>query len=83
MFTSEQRERVLEQDAFERIREFADNPFLKAQWLRFEPAKETGLEFSETLQRLEQFLEPVYQAVLRDEDFERRWFSSQKSWIYD
>ena len=83
MFTSEHREGVLEQDAFERIREFADNPFLKAQWLRFEPAKETGLEFSETLQRLEQFLEPVYQAVLRDEDFERRWFSSQKSWIYD
>lgn len=83
MFTSGHRERVLEQDAFERIREFADNPFLKAQWLRFEPAKETGLEFSETLQRLEQFLEPVYQAVLRDEDFERRWFSSQKSWIYD
>lgn len=35
MFTSEHRERVLEQDAFERIREFADNPFLKAQWLRF------------------------------------------------
>lgn len=80
MFTAEHRDRVLEQDVFERIREFVDNPFLKAQWLRFGPAQETGLEFSETLKRLEQFLAPVYQAVLRDEDFDKQWFSSQKSW---
>ena len=79
-FTAEHRERVLEQNVFERIREFADNPFLKAQWLRFEPAKENGLAFWEALQRLEQFLAPVYQAVLRGENFERQWSSSQKSW---
>ena len=60
--------------------DFAGNPFLKSQWLRFEPAKAAGLEFSETLRRLEQFLHPVYQAVLRDEDFDGQWFSSQKSW---
>ena len=79
-YTAEHRERILEKDAFERIRDFAGNPFLKSQWLRFEPAKAAGLEFSETLRRLEQFLHPVYQAVLRDEDFDGQWFSSQKSW---
>lgn len=79
-YTAEHRERILEKDAFERIRAFAGNPFLKSQWLRFEPAKAAGLEFSETLRRLEQFLHPVYQAVLRDEDFDGQWFSSQKSW---
>ena len=60
--------------------DFACNPLLKTQWLRLEPAKAAGLEFSETLRRLEQFLHPVYQAVLRDEDFDGQWFSSQKSW---
>lgn len=80
MITTKHRERVLERDVFERIKEFANNPFLKAQWLRFEPAKENRLEFSATLQQLEQFLYPVYQAVLQDEDFDKRWSSSQKSW---
>lgn len=80
MLTVEHRKRVLEQDAFERIREFAYNPFLKALWLRFEPAKQNGLGFSETLLQLERFLGPVYQAVLREEDFDRQWFSSQKTW---
>ena len=80
MITTKHRERVLERDVFERIKEFASNPFLKAQWLRFEPAKENRLEFSATLQQLEQFLYPVYQAVLQDEDFDKRWSSSQKSW---
>lgn len=80
MLTVEHRKRVLEQDAFERIREFAYNPFLKALWLRFEPAKQNGLGFSETLLQLERFLGPVYQAVLREEDFDRQWFSFQKTW---
>ncbi len=81
MFTLKHRERKLEQDVFERIKVFADNPFLKAQWGNFEPVKETGLDFSETLQQLEQFLYPVYHAVLQNEDFDRQWFSAQKSWI--
>ena len=80
ILTAEHRERILERDVFTRIKEFADNPFLKAQWLRFESAKENRPEFSETLQRLEQFLNPVYQAILQGEDFDKQWFSSQKSW---
>ncbi len=80
MLTAEHRRRVLEHDAFMRIREFADNPFLKTQWVRFEPASESKLEFSEVLHRLDQFLYPVYDAVLNNADFDRQWSSSCKSW---
>ena len=79
--TTKHRGRVLEKDTFERIRAFADDSFLKAQWQRFEPAKAIGVEFTEILQQLERFLGPVYQAVLQDDDFNLQWSSSQKSWI--
>ena len=80
MLTARHRGRILEPDAFIRIGEFADIPFMKAQWMRFEPAKEAGLEFSEVLYRLNQFLHPIYDAILKDEEFDRQWSCSQKAW---
>ena len=38
---------------------------MKTQWMRFELAKEAGLEFPEALHRLDQFLHPVYDTILK------------------
>ena len=81
LLTTKHRGRVLEPDVFVRIRTFEDIPFLKTQWQRFEPARESGLEFSEVLHRLDRFLNPVYSAILKDEKFDCQWSSLQKSWI--
>ena len=81
LLTARHRGRILEQDAFSRIRGFSNNSFLEMQWRRFEPAKEAGLEFSEALRRLNQFLHPVYDAILKEEEFDFQWSCSQKSWV--
>ena len=80
LLTARHRGRILESDAFMRIGEFAEDPFMKTQWIRFEPAKEAGLEFPEVLHRLDQFLHPIYDAILKGEEFDRQWFCSQKAW---
>ena len=80
LLTARHRGRILESDAFMRIGEFAEDPFMKTQWIRFEPAKEAGLEFSEVLHRLDQFLQPIYDAILKGEEFDRQWSCSQKAW---
>lgn len=80
LLTARHRGRILESDAFMRIGEFAEDPFMKTQWIRFEPAKESGLEFPEVLHRLDQFLHPIYDAILKGEEFDRQWSCSQKAW---
>ena len=79
--TVRHRGRILEQDTFTRIRGFADDPFMKTQWIRFEPAKEAGLGFSEALYRLDQFLCPIYDSILSGEEFGYQWLCSQKTWV--
>lgn len=80
LLTARHRGRILESDAFMRIGEFAEDPFMKTQWIRFEPAKEAGVEFPEVLHRLDQFLHPIYDAILKDKEFDRQWSCSQKAW---
>ena len=81
LLTARHRGRILEQDAFTRIGKFANNPFMKTQWMRFEPAKEAALEFSAALHRLNQFLHPVYDAILKEEEFDCQWYCSQETWV--
>ena len=81
LLTARHRGRILEQDAFTRIGKFANNPFMKTQWMRFEPAKEAALELSAALHRLNQFLHPVYDAILKGEEFDCQWYCSQETWV--
>lgn len=78
--TSEHRERKLEQNLFERIASFAENEFLMTQWKAFEPAKNNGLEFKETLDRIHIFMEPVVLAIIEEETFDKKWICSEKEW---
>ena len=49
--------------------------------MQFEPEKEAGLEFPEAMHRLDQFLHPVYDAILKEEEFDCQWSCSQKTWM--
>ena len=79
--TVRHRGRILEQNTFTRIRGFADDSFMKTQWIRFEPAKEAGLGFPEVLYQLDQFLRPIYDSILSGEEFDYQWSCSQKAWV--
>ncbi len=79
--TTKHRDRELEDDVFVRIEKFDESDFFQRQWSKFEPAAEINLPFSETLKRLANFLEPIYVAVLRGEEFQGQWKCEQKKWI--
>lgn len=72
--------RLKNQAAFEDIRDFENNPFLNIQWRSFEPAQNAGLEFSEALVRLENFLKPVYESTLNGTDWTASWICEEQRW---
>ena len=75
------RGRELTATVFDEIREFDHNTFLNTQWRAFEPAQNTGLEFSEALRRLEIFLQPVYERILEGSNWNADWLCTNKMWI--
>lgn len=74
------RGRNLPEDAFADIADFRTNKFLLTQWRNFEPAKEAGLSFGDTLDRMIAFLEPIYLSILQDRDFDESWSSETGHW---
>lgn len=74
------RGREVDPDVFGEIAGFASNDFLNIQWKAYEPAKENGLTFVEALERIEEFLEPIYECVVKETDFQKKWESSTLKW---
>lgn len=75
------RNRELLPNVFEDIENFKTNKFLLTQWKAFTSAKETKLIFADVINRLELFLEPLYQNVVQETEFIKRWSSEKKQWI--
>ena len=75
------RNRELPADVFEEIDDFKNNDALNIQWNAFNPAKESRLLFDDVLDRLVVFLEPIYQNILTDSNYNKRWSCESKMWI--
>lgn len=74
------RNRELQDDVFAEIEDFKNNNALNTQWKAFDPAKESGLLFDEVLDRLVVFLEPIYQNILGETNYDKRWSCVSKMW---
>ena len=68
-------------DVFTEIEDFKNSDALNTQWKAFDPVKESGLLFDDALDRLIAFLEPIYQNILRETDFDKRWSCENKMWM--
>ena len=79
--TLSHRNRELPSDVYEEIAGFKDNEFLNVQWNAFHPAKEASITFVEVINRLEEFLKPVYQSILQEEHFTKEWNCECKKWM--
>ncbi|WP_026834898.1 nucleotidyl transferase AbiEii/AbiGii toxin family protein [Eubacterium xylanophilum] len=79
--TLDHRKRELQDDVFTEIEDFKNNNALNTQWKAFEPAKESGLLFDDVLDRLAVFLEPIYQNMLSETNYDKRWSCESKMWI--
>ena len=70
-----------EANSFDRIDAFGENTFLTAQWKRFQPSIQMQLpEFEVILQRIKEFLEPVFEALIQEREFFGEWSAEQKNW---
>lgn len=79
--TLDHRNRELQDDVFAEIEDFKNNNALNTQWKAFEPAKESGLLFDDVLDRLAVFLEPIYQNMLSETNYDKRWSCENKMWM--
>ena len=79
--TVQHRGTVYEANSFERISAFGDNAFLSAQWTRFQPSMQVKLpEFASILYRLKEFIQPVFEASIKEREFFMDWSAEQKKW---
>lgn len=70
-----------ETNSFERIAEFRNNIFLLTQWQRYQPSMQIDLpEFPIVLDRIQEFLQPVFEATIREQEFFMMWVSEEKQW---
>ncbi|MCD7785772.1 MAG: nucleotidyl transferase AbiEii/AbiGii toxin family protein [Oscillospiraceae bacterium] len=74
------RNRNPDDDIFERIKEFPNKEFFITQWSIFQPAKESGVEFSVVINRLIDFLEPIYISLKHGEAFCKTWKCEKAIW---
>ncbi|MBQ3657365.1 MAG: nucleotidyl transferase AbiEii/AbiGii toxin family protein [Bacteroidales bacterium] len=78
--TLQHRKRTLSENLFVEITDFKTNDFLNSLWRVFEPSKNSDLSFESVIQRLIDFIEPVYNSVLHNSTFDKKWNCSEKSW---
>lgn len=79
--TVQYRGTVYEAKSFDRIYAFNDNVFLSSQWTRFQPSVQVKLpEFASILNCLKEFLQPVFEASIKEREFFMDGSAEQKKW---
>lgn len=78
--TTNHRNRAINNDSMERIKAFKNNQKMLAMWDNYEPAKVSGLPFSQAIDRIEVFIGPIYAALLAEGSFTGHWMSEEKLW---
>lgn len=70
-----------DRDCFVRIANFRNNRILVSQWIRYQSIMQGHLpEFSDVLDRIQSFLEPIFKAAIQNRDFLLYWKSAQTQW---
>lgn len=72
---------LYDKNSFQRINNFYSNAFLVSQWKRFRLSIQMELpEFNLVLNRLQQFLEPIFDALIHDKEFFLKWSVDHGIW---
>ena len=80
--TLEYRGTIYESDSFERIRDFKNNTSLLKLWDNYQSGtREEKPDFNVVIDRLEKFLEPIFHAVIMEEEWFCIWDSSVQKWL--
>lgn len=79
--TLEQRGTPYEKDSFKRILTLAEDADMQKRWKYFlKTIKDDTLEFSAVIKEIQTFLEPVFDTIVNEEEWQREWYSNNLSW---
>ena len=70
-----------EKDSLEKIKAFDDNPSLSELWDNYNPGP--GLvkpDFHSVLERIDYFIGPIYQAIIKEDEFFGNWIAVENKW---
>jgi predicted nucleotidyltransferase component of viral defense system len=79
--TLQKRGTTYEKDSFKRIIQLADDADMQRKWKYFlKNIKNESLEFNAVINEITVFLEPVYEAIIEETEWQKSWYCRKSSW---
>ena len=79
--TLERRGRPYDKDSFKRIKALADDVDMQKRWKFFlKNIKDDTLEFTVVIDEIWTFLDPVFEAIVNEDEWKKDWESNRSSW---
>lgn len=80
--TLERRGTPYDRDSFKRVVALADDEDMRKRWKYFlKTIKDDTLEFSVVIERIQEFLAPVFDAILNEDELQQKWQSQTDKWL--
>lgn len=81
--TLERRGTPYEKDSFRRILTIAEDVDMQKRWKFFlKTIKDDSLEFSAVIEEIQTFLEPVFEAIVNEDEWQGEWESNISRWSH-
>ena len=78
----ERRGTPYEKDSFKRILTLAEDVDMQKRWKFFlKTIKDDTLEFSVVIEEIQKFLEPVFEAIVNEDEWQNFWDTSSNIWV--
>ena len=79
--TLQNRGTAYEKDSFDRVLALADDPDMQTKWRYFlKTLGNPDMPFTEVISSIQQFLAPVWDAIVSDNEHIQRWSASARCW---
>lgn len=79
--TLQNRGTLYEKDSFDRVTQLGDDPDMQTKWKYFlKNIKDKSLAFPFIISVIKVFLEPVYNAIVNESEFQKMWDSRNQIW---
>ena len=70
-----------DKDSFKRLVALAEDEDMQKRWKYFlKTIKDDTLEFSVVIQSIQTFLEPVFDSIVNEDEWQKMWFSTDNKW---
>ena len=80
--TLERRGTPYEKDSFKRILTLAEDVDMQKRWKYFlKTIKDDTLEFSAVIEEIQTFLEPIFDAIVNEDEWQKTWGSTKAMWV--